>query len=116
MKRILVVDDVVANRMLLNAYLENPNYEVVEAEDGEQAVKKAEEKDFDLILMDMDMPIMNGYEASSKIKHEMKKDTPIIICTASVEDNGSWKEHGIDGFYTKPILAETIGEITNKYL
>ncbi len=82
---ILIVDDMPVNRKLLNLFLENENLRLIEAEDGVKALEAVKQHKPDLILMDMQMPEMNGYECSDILKNSSStKDIPIIAITASV--------------------------------
>ena len=104
---ILVVDDILGNRKLVTATLANENFKFIEAHNGKEAVDivKDSNNKIDLILMDLRMPVMNGYEATNKIK-EFNKDIPIVAFTASVmqRDLVQIKEHGFDGYLRKPIV------------
>ncbi len=104
-KKILVVDDTEWNRDLLVQLLED-DYEVLQAVDGEQGVKKAEKERPDLILMDLGMPVMDGWEATRKIKANGElKHIPIIAVTshAMVGDEIHAREAGCDDYLPKPI-------------
>jgi two-component system, cell cycle response regulator DivK len=104
-KKILIVDDTEWNRDLLVQLLED-DYELVQAVDGEQAVKATEREKPDLILMDLGMPVMDGWEATRKIKAngELKR-IPIIAVTshAMVGDEIHAREAGCDDYVPKPI-------------
>jgi CheY-like chemotaxis protein/two-component sensor histidine kinase len=83
--KILIVDDVQLNRELLKTYLDYPKVELIEAENGEEAINLALHFLPDVILMDMKMPIVDGQEATKIIKqHDSLKNIPIIAITASV--------------------------------
>ena len=104
-KKILVVDDTEWNRDLLVQLLED-DYEVVQAVDGAEGVKKAEQEMPDLILMDLGMPVMDGWEATRKIKANAElKHIPIIAVTshAMVGDEIQAREAGCDDYLPKPI-------------
>jgi len=104
-KRILVADDVDFNRDLMVQLLET-EYEVMVAIDGEDAVKKAETEKPDLILMDLRMPILDGWEATKKIKANSDlKQIPVIAITshAMVGDETKAREIGCDDYLAKPI-------------
>ena len=104
-KKILVVDDTEWNRDLLVQLLED-DYEVVQAVDGAEGVKKAEQETPDLILMDLGMPVMDGWEATRKIKANAElKHIPIIAVTshAMVGDEIHAREAGCDDSLPKPI-------------
>jgi two-component system cell cycle response regulator len=103
---ILVVDDTPANVMLLEAKLNNEYYDVVTAQDGFEAIKQAKEHSPDLILLDVMMPGMDGFETCRKMKadHEISH-IPVVMVTAlnSPEDRVNGLQAGADDFLTKPI-------------
>ncbi len=104
-KRILVADDVDLNRDLMVQLLET-EYEVMVAIDGEEAVKKAEMEKPDLILMDLRMPVLDGWEATKRIKaNNDLKGIPVIAITshAMVGDETKTREIGCDDYLAKPI-------------
>jgi CheY-like chemotaxis protein len=102
---VLVADDDIPNRLLLQAILEKQGYRVLLADDGVQAVALFERENPDLVLMDIRMPRMDGYEATRRIKG-MSDDTfvPVIFLTATSDNEGLVKciESGGDDFLTKP--------------
>ena len=102
---ILVVDDISFNREIIADYLHAFGFVLLEAENGRLAVEMARQHYPQLILMDMKMPVMNGYEATSIIKAEEKlKDIPIIAVTASaMKEDEEILETLCDGYLKKPI-------------
>lgn len=103
---ILVVDDTPANVMLLEAKLTNEYYDVITAADGFEAIKKAREFSPDLILLDIMMPGMDGFETCRKMKAEYAiSHIPVVMVTAlnSMEDRVNGLQAGADDFLTKPI-------------
>ncbi|MCK5647556.1 MAG: SpoIIE family protein phosphatase [Gammaproteobacteria bacterium] len=103
--KILIVDDAVTNRLVLSAYLKKDGYTVVVAENGLEAIDVFQAEDPDLILMDIMMPVMDGYEATKKIKSmTLDKFTPIIFLTAMTDEKSLSQcvEVGGDDFLTKP--------------
>lgn len=103
--KVLVADDDVPNRLILQAILEKQGYNVLLADDGLQAVEAFRREQPDLVLMDIKMPHMDGYEATRKIK-SISRDTfvPVIFLTATTDSDGLAKcvESGGDDFLTKP--------------
>src|SRR6516164_8968718 len=82
-KCILVVEDQADNRRILRDLLANAGYELIEAESGEEALKAVETRQPDLILMDIQLPVMDGYEATRRIKSNPgMKEIPIIAVTS----------------------------------
>ncbi len=122
--RILVVDDKKENLQVAVDLLKLVGFETYEAVDGADAIEKFKECDPHLILMDMRMPVMDGYEATSRIKSmEMGKNTPIVALTASTfeEERNRIKALDMQGYIRKPFresdLFNTIGKILNlKYI
>ncbi len=103
--RILVVDDIVANVELLEALLSADGYEVAMAYNGEEALRKVGEDEPDLILLDVMMPGMNGFEVCSRLKNdESTQLIPIVLVTAldQLEDKLRGLDVGADDFLTKP--------------
>ena len=104
-KHILVVEDQEDNRQILRDLLGNAGYELSEAENGEEALTAVAERRPDLILMDIQLPIMDGYEATRRIKaNPAYKDIPIIVVTsyALSGDEGKARDAGCDAYVTKP--------------
>jgi len=109
--KVLLVEDNPQNRYLVTFLLENSGYEVVAAEDGEAAVVAVETHRPDLILMDVQLPKMDGYEATRHIKGDPRfKDIPLVALTAhSMKgDRGKALEAGCDDYITKPVDAEQL--------
>ncbi|MCP4158353.1 MAG: response regulator, partial [bacterium] len=105
---ILLVDDIEPNRLLVREFLGGSTFEVVEAENGEIAVELAHKYRPDAILMDIKMPVMNGYEAARIIKHDVALNhIPIIALTASAMKGDREKliRGDFDGFLQKPVHA-----------
>ena len=117
--KILVVDDRPTNRLLLVKLLAPLGFEVKEASNGQEAIAVWERWDPHLIWMDMRMPIMDGYEATQKIKGTTKGNaTAVIALTASVleEEKAIILSAGCDGFVRKPFREATIFETMAKHL
>jgi len=114
-KTILVVDDIESNRILLKETLKPYNLSTIEAKNGKEGIDTAKKYHPDLILMDLRMPVMDGYEATGKIKKDRNlKDIPVIILTASAmkEQEEKIKKINCEGYVRKPIKkAELIQEL-----
>ena len=122
-KRILLVEDNMMNREIATEYLTDFGFLVENAENGKEAceiLEKSEPGYFDMVLMDIQMPIMNGYEATRtirKFKNKKIANIPILAMTANAfeEDKKAAKEAGMNGHLAKPIdiqkLIETLKEI-----
>jgi len=114
---ILVVDDIESNRDFIKEYLSQVNLEVVSAENGHKALLFVEEYQPALILMDIRMPEMDGYEATKRLKDNPNTaDIPIIALTASATLNEKTKieAHGFDGYLAKPVsISELLRELSH---
>jgi CheY-like chemotaxis protein len=112
---VLIVEDNPVNMKLAKILISNafPEFALLEAENGEEAVDAFEKNKPDLILMDIQMPVMHGYEATRKIRAiEIEKGghVPIIALTASIVQDEiiSCKEAGMDDFLNKPIIKDQL--------
>jgi CheY-like chemotaxis protein len=117
-KKILVVDDTDWNRDLLVQLLED-DYDILQAVDGAEGVRKTEEERPDLILMDLGMPVMDGWEATRRIKaNDELKSIPIIAVTshAMVGDEIDARKAGCDDYLPKPIDEQLLLEKIKKLL
>jgi two-component system cell cycle response regulator DivK len=104
-RRILVVEDQEDNRQILRDLLANAGYEMLEAEDGIQAITQASKHRPDLILMDIQLPMLDGYEATRRIKADPALNAiPIIVVTsyALSGDEDKAKAAGCDAYVAKP--------------
>src|SRR5512145_1034104 len=117
-RKILVVDDTEFNRDLVVQLLQD-DYEIIIAENGAQALQMSEAKRPDLILMDLGMPVMDGWEATRKIKAESDlKHIPIIAVTshAMVGDEIEARNAGCDDYLPKPIDETELLRKIKKFL
>lgn len=119
-KRILAVDDEESLIAALTCRLEASNYEVLHAFDGREALSKAKGEKPDLIILDIMLPFLDGYEICRLLKFDSKfKDIPIIMLTSKVSENDrkTGMEVGADAYLTKPYEAKEllgkIGELLN---
>ncbi len=105
---ILVVDDEERIRRLLRMYLEKEGFTIEEAEDGETALKKALEHNYDLILLDVMLPGIDGVEVCERVRQE--KATPIIMLTAKGEESNRVQgfEVGVDDYVVKPFSPREV--------
>ncbi|MCH1624793.1 response regulator transcription factor [Ferdinandcohnia quinoae] len=106
--KILVVDDEERIRRLLKMYLEREDYIIEEAENGEQALEKALQKDYDLILLDLMMPGKDGLQVCSELRE--RKSTPVIMLTAKGEEVNRVQgfEVGTDDYIVKPFSPREV--------
>jgi two-component system, cell cycle response regulator DivK len=118
-KRILVVEDQEDLRGMLRTLLTGSGYEMIEAADGQAGVAKAMAERPDLILMDIQMPVMDGYEATRQIKADPAlKATPIIAVSsfAMKGDEEKARAAGCDTYVTKPYSPMQLLRIIRGYL
>jgi two-component system, cell cycle response regulator DivK len=104
-RRILVAEDQEDNRQILRDLLASAGYEMIEAVDGAEAVAAAKRERPDLILMDIQLPLLDGYEATRRIKADPElKNIPIIVVTsyALSGDEVKARAAGADAYVTKP--------------
>jgi CheY-like chemotaxis protein len=113
MASILLVEDNEMNRDMLSRRLERKGYQVIMAVDGAEGVAKAESEIPDIILMDMSLPILDGWEATRRLKSNIRtKNIPIIAQTAHAMagDREKCLEAGCDDYATKPVELRVLLE------
>ena len=120
MPRILLIEDNEMNRDMLSRRLERKGYETIIAVDGQEGVEKTESEKPDLILMDMSLPVLDGWEATRKLKsNSITQNIPIIGLSAHAMSGDREKaiEAGCDDYDTKPVelprLLEKIETLLN---
>ena len=103
--KILVVEDMALNQLLMKTILDDFEFECDIADNGKIAIEKLQAKSYDIILMDLQMPVMNGFEATEYIRNEMKSTIPIIALTADVTtmDLEKCKSIGMNDYVSKPV-------------
>ena len=113
--RILYIEDNFENRILIKRILEAEGYTVIEAENGKTGLEKAQTTSPDLILMDINLPDIDGYECTSRLRQmNGVSQIPIVALTANVMDGDRLKalKTGCDGYISKPIDVDGLpGEI-----
>jgi len=110
-KCILVVEDQADNRRILRDLLVNAGYELIEAESGEEAITAVTARRPDLILMDIQLPVIDGYEATRRIRsHPELKSVPIIAVTsyALTGDEAKALAAGCNAYVTKPFSPRAL--------
>ena len=118
-KRILAVDDSLTMRQLVRVTLTRSGYEVTEAEDGAQGLQKASAQTFDLVLSDINMPVMNGLDLVRNLrKLAQYKFTPIVLVTteSQVEKKQEGKTAGATSWIVKPFEPEQLLAVVSKVL
>lgn len=103
--KVLVAEDIALNQMLIKIILEDFGFDCEIAENGKVVLKKLQENNYDIILMDIQMPEMNGFEATDYIRNKMNSQIPIIALTADVTsiDIEKSKKIGMNDYISKPI-------------
>ena len=115
---VLLAEDHILNQKLATAYLTGFGLEVDLAENGLEAVEKLKTKHYDLVLMDIQMPILDGYHASKKIREELNINVPIIAMTAHIMANEKEKclSYGMTDYLSKPFKEIDLYNMLNTYL
>ena len=103
--KVLVVEDVKLNQLLMRTILDEFNFKSDMADNGKIALEKMQTENYDIVLMDLQMPEMDGFEATSQIRNKMNSKIPIIALTADVTsvDIDKCKAVGMNGYITKPL-------------
>jgi two-component system, cell cycle response regulator DivK len=118
-KRILVVEDQADNLQILRDLLTSEGYQIIEAQDGEEGVRAAAAERPDLILMDIQLPLLDGYEATRRIKADPAlRAIPIIVVTSySLSgDEAKARAAGCDDFVPKPYSRRQLMAKIREYL
>jgi CheY-like chemotaxis protein len=111
-KTVLVTEDNQVNVYVLKQFLKKWEMQVDVAENGEMALNMIQSKDYDMVLMDIHMPIMDGIEATRIIRNTLKKRMPIIALTAGVDEDITLRmaDYGMDDCVVKPFDPEELSE------
>ncbi|WP_299176013.1 ATP-binding protein [uncultured Brevundimonas sp.] len=116
--RVLVVEDHPVNRMILEAWMSTASHVATTAENGQLSVEAANDQQFDLIIMDVNMPVMDGLTATRKIREGQGPNagTPIVVLSASArtEDHQAGLDAGADAYLTKPIDFGALAEMMSR--
>jgi len=115
---VLVIDDIADNRELLAETLREYGLKCIIAKNGEEGFEKLVESKPELVITDLRMPVMNGFELIKRIRSDEKlKDTKVVATTASVLDDIQWKyaDYGFDQVLLKPIEIENVGEVLKHF-
>jgi PAS domain S-box-containing protein len=116
--KVLVVEDVILNQLLLKIILLDFGYDIDLADNGKIAIEKFQKNTYDIVLMDLQMPEMNGFEATSYIRDILKSNIPIIALTADVTtaDVEKCKAVGMNDYVSKPIDEKLLFNKINKHV
>ena len=109
--KLLIVDDDKTTRKLLSLYLKSKGYEVVQAENGLDAIEKLGTENINVVVTDMNMPYMDGIELTKTLRSDsILKNIPIIMVTTEADDDEKKKafDAGVDDYLVKPTNADAI--------
>ncbi len=115
---ILIVDDIFTNRLLLSELIKTLGHDSHQAENGKEALEVFEKEDIDLILMDIEMPVMNGIETCEHIRKNMSPGKSVVSIVALTAHNPNlffedFSDAGFDELLTKPYSLDKIIELIN---
>jgi CheY-like chemotaxis protein len=114
--RVLVAEDNLSNQVLVESYLKVLGCEAVVVADGSEAIEAVNGGDFDMILMDMQMPNVNGYEATRRLRRDGVTIAIIAVtANAMVGDDEKCLEAGCDDYMSKPLQKEDLAAVLDKY-
>ena len=118
--KVLVTEDEAINRMYITTILERNGWEIQEASDGLEAIEYIENNNFDVVLMDISMPKLNGIDATMKIREEEKDGEHLVIIALTAHafpsDRKKFLEAGMDDVVVKPLNEETLIDVISKYV
>ena len=119
-KKVLVAEDSSVIQNLTKKILQIQNYTISSVKNGEQVLKNLEKENYDIILMDINMPVMDGMECAKKIralKDKEKADTPIVAITGNAKNYSmeDFKAVGINEYLPKPLNFDDLVETVKKY-
>jgi len=116
--RILVAEDDKTNKKVINRILNKLGYTATIVSDGQKAINEVEKSQYDVILMDIQMPIMNGLEATKIIRQKLsEKNQPTIIAITAdnpKDDDPTYKDAGLDSYLPKPIQMQKLLQVLNR--
>ncbi len=116
--KILIVEDNVLNQRIVNLVLTKMGAICESVANGAEAIEKIIDTHFDIILMDINMPVMDGYETARHLRQVLKNQTPIIALTADTfsADDEDYKKDGINAMLTKPFEFDYFTELVNSLI
>jgi len=114
----LVVDDTYINRFVIKKFLERGGYKVDDANNGRDAIDLAKKSDYEIIWIDLEMPIMDGITCTQKLRNDMNYQGKIVGITGHVDDKSLklCKINGMDEVLAKPIRPQTLLNVAKKYI
>jgi CheY-like chemotaxis protein len=116
--KILAVEDNAMNQRLIGFMLKNLGFQFEISPNGHDAVERLYRNKFDLVLMDIELPLLNGYESTQKIRYDLKLSLPIIAMTAhdSIVEKEKCFAAGMNDYLAKPVQEQKLKNILFKYL
>ena len=117
--RVLVVDDIEANRDVLTRMLQGLGAQVRQAENGLQALQLLQQTHFDIIFLDIRMPVMDGIETLKRLRSELPRPQPVVVAltaSALAHERQAYMREGFDDFIGKPFLFETVHQLLRRHL
>jgi DNA-binding response OmpR family regulator len=117
--KVLIVDDEPLNVDILEQRLADQNYQIITASDGQEALDKINQEQPDLVLLDLMMPVLDGFAVLSKVKDDPGlRDIPIIIISADHDSKSIVKgiKQGADDYLTKPVNADLLVKKVKEFL
>ena len=119
--KVVIADDIFTNRLLLSEIIEDLGHEYIAVENGKEAVQALVDNDIDVVLMDIEMPVMNGLEATKYIREKLNKPkcfTPIIALTAHNPKIffDDYKDVGFSQLLTKPYSVKKITQLLETFV
>lgn len=117
-RRILVVDDIATNRLVAASLMQALGAEVTEADSGAEALRKIDDGQIDLVLLDISMPGMDGFETFRRLRAGPGRSIPVVAMTAGAmaDQRRAVQAAGLDGFLAKPLLPETLAAVLSPLL
>lgn len=115
--KVLIADDNAINRRIVSHMMQKRNAEVFFAVNGQEAVDNVRDQPIDVLILDLNMPVMDGFEAAKAIREELNSFVPIIACTASIDsdDNKRCLEYGMNACISKPYDNDILCEMVLKF-
>ena len=118
--KVLIADDIFTNRLLLSEIIEDLGHEYIAVENGKEAIEILLSNDIDIILMDIEMPVMNGIEATKHIREKLDKPKNRTIVVALTAHNpkiffDDYKDVGFSQLLTKPYSVKKITELLESF-
>jgi CheY-like chemotaxis protein len=119
--KVIIADDIFTNRLLLSEIIEDLGHEYVTVENGREAINALIDNDVDIVLMDIEMPVMNGLEATKFIREKLQKPkslTPVIALTAHNPKIffDDYKDVGFNQLLTKPYSVKKIMDLLESFI